>query len=394
MTRHNLLRFLGALLCLAGTSALAQQYTVKTIAFDGTMPYTQADLELASGLKSGDTITSATLQDAAQRLVVPEFDNFVWWQPSELAAELHKRVPLFNGTLPEAGNLQQSVQDALLQMLAEKQVAAADKIKIDCRIIHPGLGHPRRLVSYRIVSPDIRFASVTLDGVSPGNSAAITKLTSSLVNRPYSDESIDHLLNPYRNAGAIDARFSEITRSLAITPTRIDVTVAAKLTEGPPYRVSKLDFDGTTLVSKEQFAAEQTLHPGDVASQSALLKSLAVLDSAYRKLGYLDAAIDAVPTRDPLTHQVAYRITTVPGEQYRINTLTINNLSAGQRQQFNSAWKLQPGALYDSFYTAEFLKHSGVASLDTFSGAFIADADPDTHMVDLTINFFPGRQAN
>jgi hypothetical protein len=218
MIRHNLLLFLGAFVCLGTASAPAQQYTVKNIAFDGTMPYSQADLELASGLKAGDTITSATLQDSAQRLVntgafadiqatldgptkaitvifkvkpvsedrtvVPAFDNFVWWPPSELTAELHKRVPLFNGTLPEAGNLQQSVQDALVQMIAEKQAAAADKIKIDCRIIHPGLGHPKRIAFYRIVSPDIRFASVTLDGVSPGNSEVITKLTTSLVNRP------------------------------------------------------------------------------------------------------------------------------------------------------------------------------------------------------------------
>lgn len=426
MTSRRLHRSLVVLLCLFATSAFAQQYTVKKMVFDGTVPFPQSDLELASGLKSGDTITAATLQDAAQRLVntgafgdiqatldgpikavtvifkvkpaaddrlvIPAFDNFVWWQPSELAAEIHKRVPLFNETLPEAGNLQQAVQEALVQMLVEKQVAAADKVRIDYRIIHPGLGHPRRVVSYRIVSPVIRFASVTLDGVSSGNSAAIAKLTATLTNRPYSDDTIDRLLNPYRNAGAIDARLSDTTRTVSVTPSGVTVAVTAKLTEGPPYRVSKFDFDGTPLVTKDQFAAAQKLHPGDIASQSALLQSLTVLDTAYRKLGYLDAAIEAVPTPDPATHQVAYLVKVAPGEQYRINTLTINNLTAEQRQQFNTAWKLQPGTLYDAIYTADFLKKTGLPGFDNISGSFIADADPDTHMVDLTINFFPGRQ--
>ena len=143
-------RIICAVVCLA-TPALAQ-YTLKKIVFNGTTPYTQAALEAASGLKPGDTLNPAVMQQAAQRLsdtgafgdlqvtldgpvkaisiifkfqpidpaktVVVDLENFIWWQPDELAVELRKRVPLFSDSLPEAGNLQQAVQDALSQMLA------------------------------------------------------------------------------------------------------------------------------------------------------------------------------------------------------------------------------------------------------------------------------------
>jgi hypothetical protein len=135
------------LLSIVASPALAQQYTIKKIIFNGTVPYSQAALVAASGLKPGDTIAKSDLAAASQRLVdtgalsdlsssldgeykavtvifaikpvdparllTAGFENFVWYQPNELAADLQKRVPLFNGTVPEAGNLQDAVSAAL-----------------------------------------------------------------------------------------------------------------------------------------------------------------------------------------------------------------------------------------------------------------------------------------
>jgi hypothetical protein len=135
-----------ALLCLSVAPAFSQ-YTVKRILFQGTGPYAQADLEAASGLKPGDALNDAGLAAAAAKLnatgdfddirasldgpvksidvifkikngdpsrrYLVSFDNFPWWSAQELAAAIHQRVPLFNGTLPEACNQQDAVSAAL-----------------------------------------------------------------------------------------------------------------------------------------------------------------------------------------------------------------------------------------------------------------------------------------
>jgi len=142
-------------LYLTATPACAQQYTVKNIVFDGKMPYSQAALEAASGIKPGSTISKDDLQSASQKLIdtgvfadlsstldgpaksitvifkvkpqyparilTASFDNFVWYQPAELTAEIQKTVPLFDGTVPEAGNEQDAIVAALKQMLSRRE---------------------------------------------------------------------------------------------------------------------------------------------------------------------------------------------------------------------------------------------------------------------------------
>src|SRR5215469_14677129 len=47
------------------------------------------------------------------------FDNFVWFSDPELTNLLRTRVPLFDGRLPEAGDLADQVSDALNALLRE-----------------------------------------------------------------------------------------------------------------------------------------------------------------------------------------------------------------------------------------------------------------------------------
>ena len=89
--------------------------------------------------------------------------------------------------------------------------------------------------------------------------------------------------------------------------------LSAALNPGDVFRISSISFAGTPLLSAESFAASGKLHPDDVASRSLLLQTLAPLDAAYRRQGYMDVIVKAAPTSDPATHQVAYTVTVVPG---------------------------------------------------------------------------------
>ena len=419
------------LLCLISVSAPCQQYTVKNLVFDGKTPYSQAALEAASGLKPGDSITKADLQAASQRLVdtgafddlsssldgpvksisvifkikgvdssrllTATFDNFVWFQPEELPAEVQKLVPLFNGTVPEAGNQTDAIIAALQKLLGEKGVKAT----VTFEPIAPSPSQPLRLAEFRVTSPEVRFHSLVLDGVTSLFSEQLNKLTSAAIGRPFIEGLVPFSLNHavlavYRNAGYQASKVTSLTRKIAAaTGPNVNVDVTAMIEPGDVYHLSRLDWPGSPVMSSEGFAADANLHPGDIASQKALLASLGKLEAAYRNKGYIDVVVTATPNLDNTSHQVAFTIAAIAGEQYKLHQVTPVGLSAAQQKDFTSAWKMHPGDIFDEGYASSFLKNnSAIASFNGYSAKFNTVADPDAHTVDLVMTFSKGGNLN
>jgi len=415
------------ILGLAATAAFAQQYTVKKIVFEGATPYSQASLEAASGLKAGDTISKTDLQAAAQRLVdtgafddlsstldgpvkaitvifkikpvdpsrilTATFDNFVWFQSDELQIKLQKLVPLFNGTVPEAGNQEDAIVVALKQMLKEKGVDAT----VTFEPLAPSPSQPLRLAEFRVAKPAVRIRSVVVNGGVPELSAATDKLVRALTGKNYNEGLIpasvpNLLLATYKNAGYQACSIAALTRTAtASTDTSADVEMAATIDAGDVYHLSHLDWPGSPMMSAEAFAAEASLHPGEVASQKALLESLGKLEAAYRSKGYMDVAVTATPRLDTTAHQVTFTIATFPGEQYKLRQVTPVGLSAAQQADFDKAWKLRPGDVFDEHYASSFLTdNTAMQSFNGYSAKFKTIADPDTHTVELIMTFVKG----
>ena len=416
---------LSCCLLLCGAPSLsAQQYTVKNLVFDGKTPYSQTSLEAATGLKSGDTISKADLQVASQRLVdtgafddlqssldgplkaitvifklkaadpsrllTASFDNFVWFSPEELPAALQKLVPLFNGTVPEAGNQSDAIATALKKMLSEKGVDAT----ITFEPLAPSSSQPLRLAEFRVTKPEVRFHSLTLEGVAPPFSDRLNKLTTAAPGKPYVEGIAPFslskaVLSVYKNAGFQASRISSLSRKIATTSgSSVDIDASATVEPGDLYHLSKLEWAGSPMMSAEGFAAEANLHTGDVASQKVLLESLGKLESAYRNKGYLDVVVTATPKLDTASHQVAFTIAAVSGDQYKLRQVTPENLSPAQRKDFDSAWKMHPGDVFDEGYISSFLKNnSALQSFNGYSAKFKTVADPDAHTVDLIMTF-------
>jgi outer membrane protein assembly factor BamA len=147
-------------------------------------------------------------------------------------------------------------------------------------------------------------------------------------------------------------------------------------------------------MSGEDFDKSLQLHPEDIASRKALLASLTPLDEAYRYKGYLDVAVNATPTLDKATHHVAFVISVDPGAQYHVRAINVLNLSPTQRKDFDSAWKLLPGEIFNAGYATDFLKNNtALQSLAGLSAAFKVTSDPEAHLADLTITFVHGRSS-
>jgi len=419
---------LALLFSMATIPAAAElTYTATKVVFSQPGSYTQIQLEGVAGIHAGTKFTETNLGEAAQRLVDTGFfedveakletrgssvtvdfdvkpighaqmvhvgfENFVWLSHAEIESALQAKSPLFQDYLFENSALLTDFDAALTDALAAKGIPA----KVIHLTIEPTLARPERCIEFRIVSPSVFVANMKLGGVATELVPLIQKSVNATAKTSYNEglggqTSADRILAPLLDAGYIQATLSNVTLEPgAISANAAPVVLSAKLTSGDVFRVSSIAFAGSPLLSAEAFAPTLKLHPGDIAARALLLESLAPLDAAYRRQGYMDVIVDAVPTVDLITHQVAYTVSVKSGEQYRIRELTAKNLDPAARADFDRGFHMTAGALYNPEYVSNFLKNNtALQALEGYRAGFKAYADPNTHTVDLVLTFVRG----
>lgn len=423
--------FLAFILLAASAPGQAElTYTAAKIVFNHPGPYTQAQLEAAAGMHPGVSFTATDLGSAAQRLIDTGyfdsagatltgevkkatvlfdikptdqaqmlhvgFENFVWLSRAEIEDALHAKSPLFLDYLPESSPLEDTFSAALTEALAAKGIAA----RVTHDTVEPTLLRPERAIEYRIAAPAVRVANVKLAGVPPNLAPLIQKSVNAAVRLPYNEglageTTQDRILAPLLDAGYIQASLSGVVLTPSLSGDTASVVLSATLNPGDIYQVSGIAFAGTPLLSSESFASTAKLHPGDIASRSLLFETLAPLDAAYRRQGYMDVIAEAAPVIDSAAHQVAYTVSVEPGEQYRIHQVIANNLDPAAQADFDRGFQMKAGAIYNPEYVTGFLKNnSALQALRGYSATFKAYADPNTHTVDLAITFTNGPGAN
>jgi len=412
---------------LVAASAAAQTYTAGKIVFNNPGLFSQAQLEAAAVMHPGTTFTADDLGAAAQRLAdtgyfddvvaslagryaaiavtfelkpTPRdhmlhvgFENFVWLTHDEIEAAIKAKFPMFLDYLPEDSPRQDLLKTALTEALAAKGISA----EVEYETIEPTLRHPVREIDFRVFRPSIRVANVKLAGVSPDLVPYIQKSVNATARTPYvagpaGQTTADLILAPLLDAGYVEAALTDIAATpSAAADGSIAILLSATLAAGEIYQVSSIAFAGTPLLSADEFAATAKLHPGDIASRKALLETLAPLDAAYRRQGYMDVTVTATPSLNPAKHQVAYTVSVAPGEQYRIKELTVNNLDPAARADFDRGFLMKAGELYNPEYAATFLKkNTALRALEGYSASYKAIASPNTHTVDLVLTFVRG----
>jgi len=317
------------------------------------------------------------------------FENFVWLTHTEMEDALHAKSPLFLDYLPENSPLADAFNEALTAALTTRGIAA----HVAHDTVEPTMLRPERSLEFRISAPSIRVANVKLAGVSTDLVPLIQKSVNSAARTPYDDglagvTTADRILAPLFDAGYIQASLSDITLAPTVSGDSATIVLSATLTPGNIYHVSTLSFAGTSLLSADAFAASAKLHTGDIASRAQLFETLTPLDAAYRRQGYMDVIVEAAPTPDSATHQVAYTVTVKPGEQYRIHGVTANNLDPAAKADFDRYFLQKQGELFNPEYVSGFLKgNTALGTLLPYTAAWKAYADPTTHTVDLVLDF-------
>ena len=415
---------------LAVVVPMRGQYSVDKVVFQNAAPYTDAELLAVSGLHSGQLLAHDSLANAAQHLLdsglfadaevslsgqgkartvlvalkpIPSsgllavsVENLAWFTPDELTQGLRAHVPLYRGYAADAGSFPETIQTALQQMLSEKGITAP----VSHMILEPTTRHPVRVIAFKIEDPAVRLGTVHLSISGPPGAAAelaplvktaLSHAANASFNEGLSGVTVeDRLLAPARDTGYIAASLEAIERSVAPAEHGFVVTYTARLNTGGPYKVSAITWEPTPLYTDADFTRVAKLRPGDIANAAALTEIETPIAKAYLAQGYMDVYLRVNSALDTAAHTVAYTLHAVPGEQYRLHAVTAAGISPEARKAFDAAWTMKPGDLYSGLAVDAFLrKNIAQPVFRPYTISYQASADPETHLVDLTLTFTP-----
>jgi hypothetical protein len=409
-------------------AAAAPTSGVAAIVFLGAEPFTPAELTPLTGLTLGTDPKSDSIQKASQRLidtglfsnvsasydlngplgtatfnlkpagpsdlVRASFANFVWLTPVEIATAL-KPVPFYHGLVPVNGSLGMSrdIEAALSAALKARGINAT----ISHTLVPPSALHPYTAMEFRVTDPDTILETAQVFDVPPTLIAKVLKAQDDAVKIPYNEgiagtTLTDVLLGPARDAGYLGARLYRVDHKRKSTPSAVYVDYSARMEVGPVYTVRALNWTPSAIYTAADFKRDSALHIGDRPSPEAAAKTEAAILASYRAQGYLEATVASTYNLTPATGGIDYTFTATAGPQYHLHTLTVRGLGPQAKNDFDGAWTIQPGDIYNEDYLLNFLNnHRNVTSLAGYTFDYNRTIVPDTHDVDLTLTFKPAK---
>ncbi|MGO8986030.1 MAG: POTRA domain-containing protein [Terriglobales bacterium] len=367
----------------------------------GTTRYTDKEILGATGLQFGQDAADGDFKEAVQRLgesgvftgvaysysstpagtklelqladidksklVLADFDNFVWFTDEQLVTELQQRVPLFKRLLPIAGKLPDHVSEALQAMLTEKHYPG----RVDYLRVGTQTGGPLQGIDYHVEEVDITIRSVEFPGASPEQASLLATAGRHLTGAPYRRSAIAavanfDLLPVYLQRGYLKAAFAPSdAHLLAATSSSddaheqgsADIQVAAiiPVTPGKVYATSGVDWKGNSAIATAEIAPLVHLPNGQPADAVSLVRDLENVGKLYRSRGYFMAQISPDPHFDDEKATVHYDLMVSEGALFKMGELEIQGLDSQSKARLVEAWALQEGQPYNADYLKKFL---------------------------------------
>jgi hypothetical protein len=377
-----------AALLYAQNSSSGKTYTLAKVTFTGSKRFTQAQLLAASGLHIGQKVTLQGVDDASGRLFATgilskisysfnflgdsievtysladaskflpcKFDNFVWFTDGELTAAIQKEVPLFDGFLPEGGNMGEKVVAALDHFLAAHNISGT-------ALMTPEGGIGRPLGAFRasvggILTPVI---AVNVTG-GPLGSDALAITENLLLKANYSSSSahaaaIGGFAESYRDEGYLDVHFAEPVMTMK-DPQHMDASQGVSLdytvSPGTLYTWSGADWIGNHILKQLDLTNLVGIKTGDPARRKRITDGWNAVNDAYGHIGYILAKITPVQQVDREQHQVHYQVNVAEGEQYTMGQFLVRGAPDELVPAIQQAWKLHTDEPYDRLYERTF----------------------------------------
>ncbi len=186
------------------------------------------------------------------KLLPARFDNIVWFSDNELIQQIHQRVPLFDGLVPVAGSILDSVSKTIQDLLQARGIPA--------QIRHLESAHANQVdaVVFSVENIPIHIRRFELTGVSnvpaPVLQTFCTKLEGTDYYRSRLSSFEDLSLAPeFHSRGFLKVFIGQPKIAIvADTPTNTLIDVVLPIVEGAQYRLASLQWVGNKSFSADQ----------------------------------------------------------------------------------------------------------------------------------------------
>ena len=355
---------------------------------EGEKLLSEAQVVALTGLVVGSQVGRADLQTAADKLVqsglfakvsysfqtrtgvfaayhveesprIPAyFDNIPWFADSELVDAIRKRLPFFDGTLPEAGAVVEGAADAIKELITSHGL----NVSLEHLVIANPLGEGN-VQQFRIEGAPLRIEKLEFSDSPLLTSKAVQQHLSEILGKPYSRMAIDLFLTEairpiYLEQGYLHAKLGPPEIRLTGNPSQKlpeQIPVFVPVTPGAVYHWKEAHWKGNAAVSEFTLNGLMGLKTGDVANGMQIEAGWDRVREEFAHHGYLEAKLNPTASYDEPAHTVSYSVSIQEGQQYRFGTMVITGLSPAGERKLHAAWPIVAGELFDKTRYEEVL---------------------------------------
>jgi outer membrane protein assembly factor BamA len=378
---------------LSACPALAQTQdngtaSLREVRADGQKHLSEAQIAALTGLVVGTQVGRADLQAAADKLVqtglfakvnynfetrmgvvvtyhveesprIPAYyDNIPWFADSELVDAIRKKLPFFDGTLPEAGGAVDQAAEAVKELIASHGL----QVTLD----HMVIGNPNgegNVQQFKVEGPTLRIEKLEFSDPSLLTSKAVQQHLSEVIGKPYSRMAIDLFLTEairpvYLKKGCLHAKLGPPEIRLTGNPNQKlpeQIPVFVPIDPGAVYHWKEVHWTGNAAVSEFTLNGVLGLKPGDVADGMQIEVGWDRVREEFGRHGYLDAKVEPAASFDESAHTVSYTVRIQEGRQYRFGRMVLTGLSPAAERKLHAAWPIAQGDIFDKAKYEEVL---------------------------------------
>lgn len=329
------------------------------------------------------------------------FDNFVWFTDEELREAIKRRVPAFDGTAPEAGNVTEQIKQALQDLLRERKIEGTVEYNLSADPSGRKVEH-----LFGVKGPGLRVCKINYQGAHALSEEMLVMKSGGIFDNDYSRAFVlgfvqSNLVPLYWERGYLRASFAapKAKPDSGTADCEKGVAVSMSVDEGSIYVWDKAAWDGAEALTAQELDAALGMKGREIANFVKIDKGIASVRRAYSRKGYLLASVRAAQEFDDANRSVAYRFQIEEGPQYRMGDLFIDGLSESDTNNLRGRWAILHGEVFDAAYPDQFLKKNVAEFLRDAMRAghqlppmkIKANAvpDPAKRLVNVTLEFKP-----
>jgi outer membrane protein assembly factor BamA len=286
------------------------------------------------------------------------FDNFVWFTDEELREAIKRRVPAFDGTAPEAGNVTEQIKQALQDLLRDRKIDGTVEYNLSADPSGRKVEH-----LFSVKGPGLRVCKINYQGARALSEETLVIKSGGIFDNDFSRAFVlgfvqSNLIPLYWERGYLRASFSppKAKPDSGTAECEKGLAVSMYVDEGSIYVWDKAAWDGAEALTAQELDAALGMRSREVANVVKIDKGLASVRRAYARKGFLVASVRAAQEFDDANRSVAYRFQILEGPQYRMGDLVIDGLSEADTNNLRGRWAILHGEVFDSAYPDQFLK--------------------------------------